>query len=75
MKAIPSKASVKVVPTGTKLVPSNFPWLNNVYVSLLGDLTQLKNLQHELEEIKKLVNQDISKFKMNLHDFSIEITW
>lgn len=75
MKTLPAKASVKVVPTGTKLVPCDFPWLNGVHVSLFGDLSDLKNLQHELSEIKKLVNKDIAKFKMNLHDFSIEIKW
>jgi hypothetical protein len=75
MKAIPSKASVTVVPTGTKRVPCDFPWKNGVHVSLYGDLSDLKNLQHELSEIKKLVNKDIAKFKMNLHDFSIKITW
>ncbi len=75
MITLPAKAAVKVLPTGSKKVPFDFPWLNRVHVSLLGDLSNLKNLQHELEEIKKLVNQDISKFNMNLQDFTIEITW
>ena len=75
MITLPAKAAVKVLPTGNKTVPFDFPWLNRVHVRLLGDLSNLKNIQHELEEIKKLVNQDISKFKMNLQDFYIEITW
>jgi hypothetical protein len=75
MITLPTKAAVKVLPIGNKKVPFDFPWLNSVHVSLLGDLSNLKNLQHELEQIKQLVNRDISKFKMNLQDFTIEITW
>jgi hypothetical protein len=75
MSKLPSKALVNVVPTGNKKVPLDFPWLNQVQVSLLGDLSDLKTLQHELEEVKKLVNGDISKFNMNLQDFAIKINW
>jgi hypothetical protein len=75
MTTLPSKASVKVLPTGNKKVPLDFPWLNGVHVSLLGDLTDLKNLQNELEQVYLMVNEDISKFNMSLKDFSIEIKW
>ena len=75
MNTLPSKAAIKVLPTGRSKVPLNFPWLNPVHVSLFGDLSDLNNLQHELNEIKSLVNRDISKFNMNLKDFSIEINW
>jgi hypothetical protein len=73
MNKLPTKAKIKVLSTGNKKVPLNFPWLNGVHVSLLGDLSNLANLQHELEQVKSLVNKDISKFNMNLKDFYIEI--
>jgi hypothetical protein len=69
------KAFVKVVSVSNKEVPLDFPWLNNVLVTLLGDLSDLNNLRHELNQIKALVNQDISKFNMNLKDYSIQISW
>ena len=75
MNILAPKACIKVVSTSNISVPCDFPWKDGVHVSLIGDLSNLNNLQHELEEIKKLVNKDISKFKMNLKDFSIEITW
>jgi hypothetical protein len=75
MNVLPAKASIKVLPTGAKKVPFDFPWSNGVSVSLKGDLSNLKNIQQELNKIKQMVNSDISKFNMNLQDFTIEITW
>ena len=69
------KAFVKVVPVKGARVPVGFPWYSEVAVALQGDLTKLDNIQKELEEIKKLVNKDISKFNMNLKDYTIEIYW
>lgn len=67
------KVSVKVVSVSTKKVPINFPWVNGVHLNLQGDLTCLENLTKELQEVKSMVNKDISKFNMNLKDFSIKI--
>lgn len=73
--ALSSSVIVSVVPTGKLNVPSMFPWANGVLIGLQGDLSSLSNLQSELNEVKKLVNADISKFGMNLKDFEIKIVW
>ena len=75
IKPLNPKAFVKVVPTKNATVPFDFPWYSEVAVSLQGDLTKLDNIKKELDEIKKLVNKDISKFGMNLKDYTIEIYW
>lgn len=77
MKLLPlkPKAFLKVVSTGTQKVPLDFPWLNPVGVALRGDMSDLENIKKELDEIKALVNSDISRFKMNLKDFKIIIQW
>lgn len=75
-KSLNPKAFVKVVAIKAgKKVPFDFPWFSNVAVALQGDLTKLSTIQKELEEIKKLVNVDISKFGLNLKDYEIEISW
>ena len=70
----PSKIAVRVVPKGFDNLPLNFPWVNTVHVSLMGNMSDLKNIQRELDCIKQLVNKDISKFGLNLKNFKIEIT-
>ena len=72
--AIPSKISVKVVKRGFNALPYNFPWASGVHVSLLGNMSDLNNVQRELESVKQLVNVDISKWGLNLKDFKIEIS-
>ena len=67
------KVNVKVVSNNTKKIPLNFPWINGVHLNLQGDVTFLENLTKELDEVKAMVNKDISKFNMNLKDFSIKI--
>jgi len=69
------KAIVSVTQKGKRLLPMDFPWANGVLVSLQGDLSDLDNLQNELNSIKQLVNRDISKFDLNLKDFAIKIVW
>lgn len=74
LTTISAKIFVTVVPTGKlKKVPLDFPWLNRVSCSIYGDLSDLDNVTKELGEIKSCVNQDISRFKMNLKDFRIKI--
>lgn len=67
------KVNVKVVSTGKKDVPFDFPWRNGVHLNLWGDTEDLNNLMSELQEVKKMVNADISRFGINLKDFSIKI--
>ena len=67
------KVNVKVISNNAKKVPLDFPWISGVHLSLQGDVTFLENLTKELEEVKSMVNKDISKFNMNLKDFSIKI--
>ena len=75
-KTLNPKALVKVVAVKPRAqVPYDFPWLNYVSVALQGDLAKLETIQNELNEIKKLVNADISKFGLNLKDYKIEISW
>lgn len=67
------KVNVKVVSNNGKYIPALFPWRDGVHLNLMGDTTDLKNLMSEFEEVKKMVNADISRFGMNLKDFSIKI--
>ena len=67
------KVNVKVVPVGLRVVPFDFPWKNGVQLNLMGDVTEINNLMSELLEVKAMVNADISRFGMNLKDFSIKI--
>lgn len=68
-----STALVKVVSTSTCKVPLDFPYANWVRLNLHGDLEDLETIKLELEAVKAEVNRDISRFKMNLHDYRIAI--
>lgn len=76
VKPLHSKAFVRVVPVkrGSRL-PVEFPWISYVAIALHGDLSKLDVIQKEMDEIKSIVNRDISKFKLNLKDYKIEIAW
>jgi hypothetical protein len=53
--------------------PKQNPWSNGVLISLQGDCTNLRVLQGELEEIKKMINSDINKIGLALHLVDIKI--
>lgn len=59
-------------------IPLDFPWLTfqgkrGVLISLQGDVSDVHNLQKELEEVKKLVNRDVNTFGLKLRDVNIKI--
>ena len=66
-------ALVKVVSTSNFKIPMDFPYASWVRLSLLGDMEDLEAIKLELEAVKAEVNRDISRFKMNLHDYRIII--
>lgn len=70
---INNRVIVTVKPKHGKSLPCDFPWINGVSLSLLGDITILANLQNELAAVKSLVNKDINRFKLKLSDFDIII--
>lgn len=49
------------------------PWQDGVRVTILGDPSDLINLQRELEEVKKLVNTDVNRAGMALKDVKVTI--
>jgi len=59
----------------TVKAPKDNPWMNGVKVSLQGDCTNLKILQSELEEVKKMVNSDMNKLGMALNQVDIKINF
>lgn len=69
---------VSVVAAKNRQVPLDFPWLSinsdkGVMLSLQGDMSDVHNLQQELQEVKNLVNKDASKFGIKLRDLNIDI--
>lgn len=57
----------------TVKAPKNNPWSNGVWVDLQGDCTNLRVLQSELEEVKKMINSDMNKIGLALHLVDIKI--
>ena len=61
-----------------KHLPADFPFLTfnkgeGVSISLQGDVSNVHNLQKELEEVKQIVNREINKFGLRLRDTDIKI--
>lgn len=55
-----------------------FPWLTfkgkkGVMLTLQGDVTDVHNLQKELQAVKDLINIDANRFGIKLRDLNIKI--
>lgn len=61
-----------------KDIPLDFPWLTfrgkkGVMLTLQGDISNVHNLQEELEAVKQIVNRDINKWNLRMRDVDIRI--
>lgn len=61
-----------------KNIDIHFPWITfkgkkGIMLTLQGDLTDIHNLQKELQAVKDLVNIDANRFGIKLRDLNIKI--
>lgn len=75
---ISNKVKVSTPFSSNKHLPLGFRWLtfhenHGILLNLQGDVSDVHNLQKELEEVKQLVNRDLNKVGVKLRDTFIKI--